>query len=150
MKKPILIGSLILILIILVIVVNISSNNMKANEISKFNLGFESYENKTLHGADILTIINKAIDNNKEHKLAKDEKGNYIDDNKFCIRIELILLAIDEDNNIKEVTYPMETLEKAGLDGFISSFSLTDFKYEKIEYNSENRVSKILVKQLEI
>jgi len=150
MKKSIIIGALVLISIISVIVINISSNNTKRNEAAKFNLGFEGYKDKTLHGADILTIINKAIDNNKEHRIEKDENGNYINDDKFCVKIELILLTLDKDNEIKEVTYPMETLEKAGLDGFISGFSLTDFRLEKIDYNSENRVSKILVKQLEI
>ena len=150
MKKSILIVILILITITSVIVINISSNNIKVNETSKFNSGFEIYKDNILHGADILTIINKAIDNNQEHKIEKDEHGNYINDDKFCLKIELILLTIDKDENIKEVTYPMETLEKAGLDGFISSFSLTNFKYEKIEYNSQKRVSKIVVKQLEI
>ena len=44
----------------------------------------------------------------------------------------------------------METLEKAGLEEFIKSFSITEFNLENIEYNSNGRISKILVKQLEI
>lgn len=150
MKKAILIILIVLGLIIVVVTMNISSNNIKTNSISKFNEEFEKYNDKTLHGADILTIINKATDNNKEHNISKDENGNYIEDDIYSVRVELILLSEDKDGNINEVTYPMETLEKAGLDGFISSFSLTDFKYEKIEYNSSKRISKIQVKQLEI
>jgi len=68
---------------------------------------------------------------NEPHKMSQQKK------------IELILLTLDKDNEIKEVTYPMETLEKAGLDGFISGFSLTDFRLEKIDYNSENRGLKL-------
>lgn len=82
--------------------------------------------------------------------MKKTKTGNYIDDNMYSVKVELILLTQDEEKNIIEVVYPMETLEKAGLDGFISSFSLTDFKYTKLEYNSQNRVSKIQVKQLEM
>ena len=43
----------------------------------------------------------------------------------------------------------METLEKAGLNEFISRFGLTTFECTNIEYNSQNKVSKISIKQLE-
>ena len=68
----------------------------------------------------------------------------------YAVKIDIILLTKDDDNNIIEVKHPMEALQKAGLDGFISSFSLTPFQYTNIEYNSLGRVSKIDVKQLEI
>ena len=32
-----------------------------------------------MYGADVLTIINKAIDNNEENKVQKDNEGNYIE-----------------------------------------------------------------------
>lgn len=73
MKKSILIILFVLILIIAVVLINISNNNIKANAISKFNAEFEKYNDKTLTGADILTIINRAIDNNKEYKIEKDQ-----------------------------------------------------------------------------
>ncbi len=57
---------------------------------------------------------------------------------------------MDKDEKVQEVKYPMETLEKAGLDGFITSFSLTEFKCENIEYHKNGRISKITVKQLEV
>ena len=75
---------------------------------------------------------------------------NYIEDEEFSIKVDLILLSKDDEGNIKEVKYPMETLEKAGLEEFIKSFSITEFNLENIEYNSNGRISKILVKQLEI
>ncbi len=150
MKKTILFVLLALILIIIIITINVSQNMRKAKEISSFNEQFETYKEKTIYGADILTIINKAIDNNNSHNIKKDENGNYIEDDKYSIKIELVLLTEDEKGNKKEVTHPMETLEKAGLDGFIANFSLTEFKCEKIEYNKEKRVSQIQVKQVEI
>ena len=134
MKKNILYILLILLIIIIVVVINISNNRIKQNTVSNFNTEFEKYKDKTLYGADILSIINKAIDNNKQKEIKKDEKGNYIEDEEFSIKVK----------------YPMETLEKAGLEEFIKSFSITEFNLENIEYNSNGRISKILVKQLEI
>lgn len=101
-----------------------------------------------MYGADVLTIINKAIDNNEANKVSKDENGNYIE-NENSIKVELTLLSSDENGELKEVVYPMETLQKAGLNEFLSSFGLTSFECTNIEYNSNNRVSKISVKQLE-
>lgn len=101
-----------------------------------------------MYGADVLTIINKAIDNNKSNKVQKDNDGNYIEDEN-SIKVELTLLSTNEDGEEVEVIYPMETLEKAGLNEFISRFGLTSFECTNIEYNSQNKVSKIYVKQLE-
>lgn len=150
MKKTVLFILLALLLIIIVVIVNVSQNMQKAKEVSSFNEQFESYKEKKIYGADILTIINKAIDNNNAHDIKKDEQGNYIEDDIYSIKIDLILLTQDDKGAVVEVKYPMETLEKAGLDGFIASFSLTEFKCENIEYNSAKRVSRIEVKQVEI
>lgn len=150
MKKNILYVLLVLLVIIIVVVINISNNIIKKNSISNFNTEFEKYKDKEIFGADILSMINKAIDNNIQHEIKKDEKENYIEDEEFSIKIELILLSQDDEGNIKEVVYPMETLVKAGLQEFIASFSLTEFKIDNIEYNSLGRISKITVKQLEI
>ena len=140
MKKNILYILLILLIIIIVVVINISNNRIKQNTVSNFNTEFEKYKDKTLYGADILSIINKAIDNNKQKEIKKDEKGNYIEDEEFSIKVDLILLSKDDEGNIKEVKYPMETLEKAGLEEFIKSFSITEFNLENIEYNSNGRI----------
>ena len=141
---------LILILIIVVIGIKITDNTKKQESISKFNEVFEEYKNKTIYGADVYTIINKAIDNNTAYNIKKDEKGFYIDDNKYCLKVELILLSTDDKGQVNEVMYQMEVLQKAGLDGFISSFSLTEFKCTEIKYNQEGRISTICLKQLEI
>ena len=84
MKKIIISILIILVVVIIVILVNISNNNIKLNDVSKFNEQFETFKDKTLYGADILTIINKAIDNNDVHDIAKKENGEYIDDRNLC------------------------------------------------------------------
>lgn len=103
-----------------------------------------------MYGADALTMINKAIDNNKKYSVKKDDKGFYIEDDEHSLVIILILLSNNEQNEIEEKTIRMEMLENAGLDKFISNFGLTTFQYTKIEYNSRKLVKRIYLKQIEL
>lgn len=150
MKKSIVCILIIIVLIIVIITVKISNTNMKKNSISSYNSVFEQYKNKTLYGADVLSIINKAIDNNTKNNIEKDKDGYFIEDDTSSIKVNIKLLKTDEKGEIEEIKYPMERLEKAGLDAFIASFSLTKFECTEIKYNSSEKVSKIELKQLEI
>lgn len=150
MKKILISILIVFILIIIVVTLNISNNVTKLNTISSFNKGFENYKDKTLYGADVLTIINKAIDNNEENNIQRDQEGYFVEDDNYSIKVDLILLSTDKEENIKETIHPMEKLEKVGLDGFISSFSITRFEFTDIKYNSNGRISKITLKQMEI
>ena len=150
MKKVILSILLLLLIIIIIVVVKISDKGIVQTATKQFNARFEAYKDKTIYGADILSIINKAIDNNRIQNIPKDEEGNYIENDTSSIKVDITLLSTDEDNNVIEVTYPMERLQQVGLEGFIQNFSLVEFKCTEIEYNKQKRVSKIKVKQLEI
>lgn len=150
MKKIIWTIIFVVIIIMVVISIKIADNSKKQKSISGFNAGFEEYINKTIYGADVLTIINKAIDNNKFYNIKKDEKDFFIDDDNYCLKVELTLLSSNEKEEVQEVVYQMEVLEKARLDKFITSFSLTAFECTDIEYNSFGRISKVKLKQLEI
>lgn len=150
MKKVLISILIIFILIIIVVTLNISNNVTKMNAISNFNKEFEKFKEKTLYGADVLTIINKAIENNKENNIQRDDEGNFIEDDNYSIKVDLVLLSKDKEENIKETVHPMEKLEKVGLDGFISSFSITKFEFKDIKYNSNGKISKITIKQIEL
>ena len=142
MKKIIWTIILVIIVIIVIIVIKISDNFNNQASITKFNSSFEEYRDKKLYGADVTTIINKAIDNNKFYNIKKDEKDFFIDDDNNCLKVELTLLSTDDKGQVKEVVYQMETLQKAGLDKFISSFSLIEFKCMNIEYNQVRKSFK--------
>lgn len=83
MKKIVIFIIIALSIIIIGVLINISNNRNKLNDITKFNEQFEIFNNKTIYGADILTIINKAIDNNSVHNIEKNSNGEYIDDRKL-------------------------------------------------------------------
>ena len=147
MKKIILSIVLVIIVILIfaiIVITRINEANMKSNKIYNFNLFFEKYKDKTFYGTEVLTIINKAIDLNEENKFSRNGQEQ---DN---ISVEIIFIYTDEDENIIEKKSRMEELEKAGLNNFIARFSLTEFKFEKIEYNNQKRVKNVVIKQVEL
>ena len=150
MKKIVFSILLVVVLIVAVICINISDRNMKRNKSSEFNSQFEKYIGQTIYGTDVLSIINKAIDNNANTGVQKDAEGFYIEDDQNSVKVQITLLSSKDDGEVVEVTHQMETLEKAGLDKFIASFNLTEFKCTNADYNKEGRISKIYLKQLEI
>ena len=108
----------------------------------KENMQFESYNNKELNGAELATIINKAIDNNETNEVQKSNKGKYIDNESNSINIDIKMLDNDE-------TYNMETLFSGGMDKFVQYYSQIQFKCTSIEYHkSTNKVKYMLFEQI--
>ena len=103
-------------LIITIIVVGISYMylNYKAryNEAKKANMEFDSYYNQNIMGTDLATIINKAVDNNKNNEIKQDNKGKYINNDENSINIDVKMLDKDE-------TYTMETFYNGGIEKFV-------------------------------
>lgn len=133
-------------LIITIIIVGISYMylNYKAefNNAKKENMQFESYYNKELTGAELTTIINKAIDNNEINQIQKDNKGKYINNENNSINIDIKI--IDNDK-----TYNMETLFAGGMQNFVQYYSKIKFKCTNIEYHkSTNKVKYLLFEQI--
>ena len=90
----------IFFLIIIIIVVGISylylNNKAKFYEAQRENRQFESYNQKEIYGSELTTIINKAVDNNKNNEVLKDDKGNYINNENNSIQIEIKMLDNDK------------------------------------------------------
>ena len=133
-------------LIIVVIVVGISyiylNYQVGYNTAKKENNQFESYYEKEIYGAELTSIINKAIDNNSKNQVEKDKKGNYIDNNQNSIKIDIKMLDIDK-------TYAMETLNSGGMDKFVQYYNEIKFKCKKIEYHqTTNKVKYMLFEQI--
>ncbi len=133
-------------LIIIIIIVGISYMylNYKAqfNNAKMENMQFDSYYNKELTGAELTTIINKAIDNNEINQISKNDKGKYIDNENNSINIDIKM--IDNDK-----TYSMETLFAGGMHNFVQYYSQIKFKCINIEYHkSTNKVKYLLFEQI--
>lgn len=118
--------------------------NYKANYYAarKENKQFESYDGQEIYGAELATVINKAVDNNQNNEVAKDEKGKYINNDNNSIKIDIKMLDNDK-------TYSMETLYSGGMDKFVQFYSEIKFKCTKLEYHkTTNKVKYLLFEQI--
>lgn len=64
---------------------------IERQQIAKFNQEYESYYKQKMYGVDVVTVLNKAISNNK--KYAHFINGKYLkDENHYYIDVEITLL----------------------------------------------------------
>ena len=141
MKK---IALFFLIIVIIVVGMSYMYLNYKSNynTAKRQNLKFESYYNQEIEGAELATIINRAVDENTTNEIEKDKKGKYINNDNNSINIDIKMLDNDE-------TYSMETFYSGGIDKFVQYYSKINFKCTKIEYHkSTNKVKYMLFEQI--
>lgn len=129
--------------IIIIVGISYMYLNYKANynEAKKENNQFESYYQKEFYGADVVTLINKAYDNNLTNAVEKDEKGIFKENDTNSIKIDVMMIDTDK-------TYNMETLYGGGMDTFIQYYNDIKFKCTKIEYHQNGKVKYLLIEQI--
>lgn len=137
MKKIIICILSIFLIIICIVVYGVYQKNENTAQIGVDNKTYESYENKEVLGTDIISIINKATDSNKKNDIKIGEDGNYIDNGKNSIRIEIKFLELD-----KVIT--MERINNVGIEKFWSNYGALSFKCIKIEYHEKTHRVKYM------
>ena len=112
------------------------------NEAQRENKQFESYKDQEILGTELTTIINKAVDNNQNNKVEKDNKGNYQNNDNNSINIDIKMTDNDK-------TYKMETIYNGGMSKFIQFYGEIKFKCISIEYHSTTgKVKYMLFEQI--
>jgi uncharacterized protein YpmS len=143
MKKTILIIIIIVTMIVLFITAFVMNNNAERDQIKKDNLKYETYLDKTVNGADIASLINKIVEENKKNSILVDEKGLYIDNGENSVRMDIKMITIDK-------VYPMETIIKNNITFFIQNFGSIEFNCTNIEYHQKTgRVSTLIFEEIE-
>lgn len=139
MKK---LAIIFLIGVILIVGISYMYLNYKAsyNEARKTNYQFESYYEKEFYGADVVTLINKAYDNNLTSGVERDKNGIFIENDTNSIKIDVKI--IDNDT-----LYNMETLYIGGMDKFVENYNGIKFKCTKIEYHPNRKIKYMLIEQ---
>ena len=132
--------------------------NYKANlnETKKENNQFESYYNQEFYGGDVVTIINKAYDNNLTNGVEKDSKGIFKENDTNSIKVFVELIYQNDTNSIKidvkmidnDKIYNMETLYSGGMDTFAKYYSGIRFKCTKIDYHPNRKVKYMYIEQI--
>ena len=99
------------------------------------------YIDKEIQGIDLTTIINQVIDQNEKNEIQKDQEGNYIDNEKNSINIDIQF--IDSD-----VIYNIEKIYNAGVDTFLSYYRNITFKCVDVQYHKTGHIKYIKFEQI--
>lgn len=143
MKKIIAIILCFVIVIISILIGKYYNYKQEYNKIKEENLEYEYYLEKEIYGTEVVTVINKAVNNNEINKIEKDSDGFYVPNDINSVKIDIKI--IDND-----MTYKMETLYNGGMTNFVQYYNTILFKCSKIEYNSKGRVSYLLFEQISV
>lgn len=137
MKKIIICILSVFLVVICIVSYSVYQKNENTAQIGIDNKTYESYYNKEVLGTDIISIINKAIDSNEKNDIKMGKDGNYIEDEKNSIRIEIKFKELD-----KVIT--MERINNVGIEKFWSNYGALSFKCIKIEYHGKNHRVKYM------
>lgn len=143
MKKIIAIILCFVIVIISILIGKYYNYKQEYNKIKEENLEYEYYLEKEIYGTEVVTVINKAVNNNEINKIEKDSEGFYVPNDINSVKIDIKI--IDND-----MTYKMETLYNGGMTNFVQYYNTILFKCSKIEYNSKGKVSYLLFEQISV
>ena len=113
-----------------------SINNQRIAQ--KENITFEIYKDEEITGAEVTTLINKAINSNQQNEIEKDKKGRYIDNETNSINIDIKF--IDND-----VTYNIEKIYNNGMDKFLTYYRDIKFKCVDVQYHDKTQKIKYML-----
>lgn len=137
MKKNIILILTIFLVIIVSITYGLYHKRMITLQSSENNKTYNSFYGQEVLGTDFVSLINKAIDNNEKNLVNKDENGNYIDNGKNSIKVEVKFKELDK-------VISMETINKQGIYQFLQNFGAASFKCTKIEYHQSTKNVKYM------
>ena len=113
-----------------------SINNQRIAQ--KENIKFEIYKDEEITGAEVTTLINKAINSNQQNEIEKDKKGRYIDNATNSINIDIKF--IDDD-----VTYNIEKIYNNGMEKFLTYYRDIKFKCVDVQYHDKTQKIKYML-----
>ncbi len=149
MKKNIAIICIILIIVIAsmcMIFANYTSYKENQRKVQNINNEFLKYEKSIVQINTIVTAMNRAIQNNQDNKISKNDDGEYIENDTNSIKIFLEIKS-------REIVIPMEKLilgEKAGIEKTSYAFSDMLFQITNIEYHEKTgQVKKVIFTAIE-
>ncbi len=142
MKKTVILILTIFLIIIAIIAYGIYQQRSIALQSAQQNKSYESFYMQEVLGSDVVSLINKAIDDNEKNLVEKDENGNYIENDTNSIKVEIKFQELDK-------TILMEAINKQGMYQFLQNFGATTFMCKQIEYHqSTNNIKYMYFEQV--
>lgn len=126
--------------IIITIIISSYIHNARRLKIitERTNKHYEQYYNKQIIGTSLISLINKAIDDNEKNEVLKQENSIYYEDNN--INSIHITVEFMETNKIIK----MEDIAEKKSENFVKFFSSTIFECTKVEYHKKTNHIKSL------
>lgn len=138
MKKQLLIILVILILIVVVVAYYIQNAKYLDSLAQENNKQYEKYYEQEILGVDLISIINKTINNNEKNRISKKDNSIYYEDNQEnSVYINIKFLENDK-------TFRMEEIAAQKTENFVEFFSIAKFKCSKIQYHEKTKYVKSL------
>ena len=148
--------AIMVIALIYLLIDNISETSeqdeqaLKAQQTAEFNRAYESYDKPWMRGTEVISVINKAVDNNLR----------YSGDEQYQIRIEIELAAeieVPQENGSIITVYPgvyNETSEEykqlVGNEETLKILKRKYFRCTDLRYNSDARVNYMSFAELDV
>ena len=141
--KKILIGILILLLIIGAAIGYSLNNKIKNKDIDNYNDSYEEYLNLDIRGSTLVSLMNRAINQNEKNNIEKNNDGEYIENDEDSLKI--YIKFVDRDT-----IFSFEKINSLGMDQFASNFSASLFRCYKIDHHeSTDLVSRMYFEEVE-
>ena len=138
MKKTVWIicGSVIL----LVLIFSILYYNYQAGlrQAKQRNEEYESYTTNQILGSSLMTLMNKASNDNEKNQVKKDENGCYIENDTNSIKIEVKFLEAEK-------AVSMERIQSLGEEAFLKNYRSMTFSCTQKQYHEKTKQIKYLL-----
>ena len=138
MKKQLLIIMIIFVLIVAAIGLYFYNLNRLDLLAEDHNKTYEQVASQDILGTTLISVINKAIDENEKNGIQKQENTIYYEDNgKDSIQISIQFKELDN-------VVHMEDIAEQTTESFIQFFATATFRCTKIEYHEKTNFVKSL------
>lgn len=110
--------------------------NQRQTELSRKNAQNSYYErmyNKEIGANELLSVINKAVNEKQSENYVKDSSGKYIDNSENLVTIKIKFKDIEEDINAEQI-YKNDNSK------FKKLYESVKFKCNEIKYNQKTKL----------
>ena len=99
---------------------------------------YERYTQNQIMGSSLMTVMNKASNDNEKNGVQKDNEGNYIANDTNSVQIDIKFLEADK-------VVSMEKIQSLGEDQFFFFYHSMSFQCTKKEYHESTKQIKYLL-----
>lgn len=99
---------------------------------------YERYTQNQIMGPSLITLMNKASNDNEKNGLQKDKEGNYIENDTNSVKIEVKFLEADK-------AVRMEKIQSLGEEQFLKNYRTMSFQCTQKQYHESTKQIKYLL-----